>query len=84
MSLMFVLELKHTVWKMLCLLYQELSFKFCMNVNGANPFICCYNISVVALPKCVGFSSISSGIFSNVLNAMILTFLRKKFAKDLA
>ena len=45
--------------------------------------ISCYDISAVALLKCVGLSNITSGIFGNVLNAMIFTFLRTKFAKVL-
>ena len=46
-----------------------------MDMNGVKPFICCYNISVVALPKRVALSSISI-IFGNVLNVTIFTFLR--------
>ena len=34
--------------------------EFCMVMSGANPFICCYNISDIVLPKCVPFNR-SSG-----------------------
>ena len=35
--------------------------QFCMDMNGADPFIC-YGISAVALPKCLALSDISSGV----------------------
>ena len=55
--------------------------EFYKNMNDANPFICYYDISAVALP--VDLSSISSGIFGNGLNILIFAFLHTKFAKDL-
>ena len=53
-----------------------------MDVNDANSFVCCYDISGVALPKCEAFSNISSGIFGKALNVMIFTYLHTNFAKD--
>ena len=38
-----------------------------MDMNGANPFISCYDISAVALPKYVALCNISSGVFDNGL-----------------
>ena len=53
--------------------------KFCTETNGANPFICCYNVSVVALLKFEFLCNISSGVFGNVLSVRI-SFLRVMFA----
>ena len=56
---------------------------FRMDMTDASSFICYYDISAVALPKCVALSNISSGSFSNALNVMIFNFFCTKFAKDL-
>ena len=63
----------------LYLLYHVLK----LDMNGANPFVCCYEISGAALSKCEVFSNISSGIFSSALKTMIFTIFRTTFAKDL-
>lgn len=69
MTLMFHLELKYAPgvfftlapfgWKMrLCLLDHALPYPyFCKDMNGVNPFICCYNIKSVVLPKCLALMS---------------------------
>ena len=36
-----------------------------MDMNGANLFICYYNISVEVLPKCIALAKVSSGIFAS-------------------
>ena len=56
--------------------------KFCIEMNDANPFICCYDVSAVALLKFAFLCNISSGIFGNVLSVRI-SFLRVMFASDL-
>ena len=57
--------------------------EFAMVMNCANPIICCYYFSVVALSKYLALSNISSGVFGNALDVMVLASLRTKFANDL-
>ena len=93
MTLIF-LELKHTPsifshyllapygWEMFYVYFvMYCNFEICMDMNDADPFICCYDISGVA--KHAALPNIFSGILGNTLDAMIFTFLHTKFAKDL-
>ena len=52
-------------------------------MNGVNPIICCYDINVVALSKCIDLSDIFSHVFDNALNITVFKFLHTKFATDL-
>lgn len=71
---MFLLEHKHDlhiffphylwdpyVWKIFfCILYHVLPVSVYM--NETNPFMCCYDISAVALSECLALCNLSSGV----------------------
>ena len=54
--------------------------EFCIDMNGDNPF---FLGTILALPKCVVWCNMFSGVFGNVLNVMIITFLCIKLQKIL-
>ena len=69
MTLIFIFELTHTPIVFFCTICHFLTDRryflylithchseFYMDMNGANPFICFYDIIAVVLPKCVALS----------------------------
>ena len=72
MALMFLLELKHAphiFFVTICEVlvggrYSSANFitcchsPFCVDMNEANPFICCYDVSAVAMPECLALPNI--------------------------
>ena len=54
--------------------------EFCIDMNGDNPF---FLGTILALPKCVAWCNMFSGVFGNVLNVMIITFLCIRLQKIL-
>ena len=65
-----------------CICIASLAYKFFMNMKSGNPYICCYDIKVAAMFKCLVWSNISSGLFGNFLIVIDLKFLRTKFSTD--
>ena len=84
---MFILEIKLVtgVVVFFCILLVEVASIFTLphiairvlhRYECCQTIIFCCNNKAVALSECLALSSIYSGVFDNVLNVMIFTFLR--------